>query len=258
MIPRLLGKHPSNHRDWKPDVERMPYGEVTGDTLTLRNVRNTRYGPPGEPYEVVWEDRSYDLGKIKRLWLAVEPFHPTITVIAHTFISFEFEDDFLALSIEARMEKGETYSIARGFIGDFELIYSYGDERDFIVRRTHFLDHDLYLYPLVAPPGEVREVFLRMLRTANELTHKPRFYHSVTDNCTSRLMKHANEVRPGSFLPFIPAQVLPGLSDGVLYRKGWIDTNVPLERLRDHYNVREKAEEFRDEPGFSERIREGM
>ena len=99
----------------------------------------------------------------------------------------------------------------------------FGDERDLILRRTLYQETEVYLYPLITPPAEVRSLLLRMVKTANKLRTHARFYNSVAENCTSVLRKHANEVRPGSFPSFVLAQVLPGLSDRVLYRKGWID-----------------------------------
>ena len=128
----LVLRKPSNDRPWKPDYVRNPQIEFEGDVALVRNVRNNRYGPPGTSYRTVWEDRRYDLGKAKRLWFAVEPFNPKVKAIAHTFLSFEFEDDFLALSVEARTEEGQKFSILRGLIGAFEILYSFGDERDFI------------------------------------------------------------------------------------------------------------------------------
>ena len=254
----LLGlRKPSNDRPWKPDYARNPWVEFEGDVALVRNVRNNRYGAPGTSYDTVWEDRSYDLGKVKRLWFAVEPFNPKVKAIAHTFLSFEFEDDFLALSVEARTEVGETFSILEGLIGSFEILYSFGDERDFILRRTNYLEHEVYLYPLVTKPDEVRAILQRVFEIANDLVERPQFYNSIMDNCTSSLKRLANEVRPKSFPPFMLAQVLPGRTDSVLYRKGWIDTTVPLEALRDVHSVEQKAGAYADDPEFSRRIREG-
>ncbi len=255
---RVALKEPSNARDWKPDVARMPKAEFEGDILTLHNVRNTRYGAPGTPYEVVWETRRYDLRTLKRLWFIVEPFHPTFKVIAHTFLSFEFEDDFLALSIEARIKQGESYSIFRGLVNEFELFYGVGDERDLLLRRTLYLGHDLYLYPLVTPPHEVRTVLEGMLQTANALRRHPRFYNSITNNCTSALRKHANRVRPGSFPAFVLADVLPGLSDRVLFDKGWIDTGVPGDALRETHSVGARVAVCAHDPDFSTCLRRGL
>jgi nitrate reductase gamma subunit len=110
-------RKPSNDRLWKEDQARLAKVKIEGDIAHIENVRNIRYGAPGTPYQAVWEKRSYDLSKLKRLWFIVEPFHPTIKAIAHTFISFEFEDDFLSLSVEARKEQGEEYSIVKGMLG---------------------------------------------------------------------------------------------------------------------------------------------
>jgi Domain of unknown function (DUF4105) len=249
-------KKPSNDRPWKEDQARLARVRLENNLAHIENVRNIRYGPPGTPYATVWEARTYDLSKIKRLWFIVEPFNPTIKAIAHTFISFEFEDDFLSLSVEARKEQGEEYSIVKGILNDFELSYCFGDERDFILRRSVYSEHELYVYPLITPPYEVRAILEHVFSTTNGLLEKPKFYNSVRDNCTSALRDIANVVRPGSFPPFILAQVLPGLSDEVLYKKGWIDTTVPFEKLRETYGIRVKAEEFKDDLDFSRRIRE--
>lgn len=240
---------------WKPDQARQARAHLHGNVVELRNVRNTRYGPPTSRYEVAWETRSFDLGALRRLWFLVEPFHPTIPAIAHTFVSFEFEDDFLALSIEARVPEGRRYSIVRGLFGAFQLAYAFGDERDFILRRTRHLGHEVYLYPLVTPPLELRALFLTMLASANRLIERPRAYHSVRANCTTVLRNHANAVRPGSFPPFQLADVLPGRSDLLLYRKGWIDTTAPEAELREAHAIRDRAAAAADDPSFSRRIR---
>lgn len=237
-------------------MARQATATLEGNHVVLDAVRNTRYPAPGEPYDVVWEQRGYDLGDLRRLWFLVEPFHPRIPVIAHTFVSFEFEDDFLALSIEARLRRDQSYSVLRGMFGQYPVTYAYGDERDFILRRTHYQEHELYLYPLVTPPIEVRALFLSMLAAANTLHVRPRLYDSVRNNCTTALRRHANQVRPGSFPPVMLADVMPGRSDKVLYRKGWIDTSVAEEALREAHAIGAKADAAADDPDFSRRIRE--
>lgn len=243
---------------WQADVARQAHALAEASGITLENIRNSRYPEPGESYDVVWETRHYAVEKLKRLWFLVEPFHPTIKAIAHTFISFEFEDDFLALSIEARLKQGQTYSIIKGFGHSYALSYVFGDERDLILRRTKYLAHELYLYPMVTPPLEIRALFLNTLATANALRQKPRHYHSARTNCTSTLRQHANGVRPGSFPPFIWADVLPGRSDKVLLAKGWLDTNSAPDALRAAHAVKAKANRLAETADFSRRIREGL
>jgi hypothetical protein len=61
--------------------------------------------------------------------------------LAHTMLSFGFEDgDYLGVSVEVRLEKGETYRPTLGLFGQFELIYVIADERDLIRVRTEYRD----------------------------------------------------------------------------------------------------------------------
>ena len=259
----LLSKQPTNDAPWKQDFARIAHGELNGDTLTLHNVRNTRYPTPEDPdnppdYTIQWETRQYDLSKVKRLWYVVESF-TNLEVVAHTLLSFEFEgNEFLAVSVEARLEQGESYGIITGLLRRFELSYLFGDERDLLARRAVYQGHDVYLYPLVTPAWEVRELLEQMVARANTLVSTPQFYNSITKNCTNALLRHANQVRPDSFPWWQPAQVLPGLSDKMLYEKGWIATDVPKNRLRQHFQIKEKAAQYKDDPDFSEKIRAGM
>ena len=207
---------------------------------------------------MVWETRQYDLSKVKRLWFLVASFS-RFEVVAHTFLSFEFADgEFLAVSVEARPERGQVYNLVEGLLNHYGLSYVFGDERDLVLRRTLYQETEVYLYPLVTPPHEVRSLLVGMVETANELHTKPRFYNSISENCTSVLREHANEVRPGSFKSFALAQVMPGLSDRVLYRKGWLDTDLPFVTLREHYAVQVKSWHCKADEGFSSCIRAGL
>ena len=250
-------KRPSNDRRWKPDMARPARADVAGDTLTLTNVRDVRYGALGTPYEAVWETRTYDLSTTQRLWFVIESFSD-LEVVAHTLLSFEFGGGaYLAFSAEARLQDGEHYDILRGLFNAFELMYTFGDERDFILRRTNYQDHDVYLYPLTLSPPEVRALLEDVLKEANVLRERPRFYNSLARNCTNLLGLYANHVRPGSFAWWRPEGALPGLSDRLLYHKGWIDTTLPFEKLREVYNVRHIAQEYKDDPNITKKLREG-
>lgn len=250
-----LFRQASNVGNWKADVANIASGSVAGDLVTVKNVRNTRYGAPGTDYQVVWETRTFDLSKLKRLWFIVEPFMPKVPAIAHTFLSFEFEDDAVCVSVEARTQVGQKYSVIKGMFNAFAVSYLFGDERDFILRRTNYLQHTLYMYPLITPPTEIRSLFLDMLATANALVTQPRFYNSVADNCTSSLKVQANRVRPGSFPPFMWAQVLPGRTDYVLYDKGWLATDVPKSALRHSYDIGTRARALKPDASFSKLLR---
>ncbi len=251
-------KRPTNDRPWRADLVRPPQIDFDGDRVSVHDVRNIHYGAPGTPYTGKWEDRSYDLNKLKRVWFVVESFSQ-IEAIAHTLLSFEFEgDEYLAFSAEARVLEDQPYDILRGLFNNFELIYTLGDERDFILRRAVYQDHDVYLYPLTMTPGEARVMLRDIFHEANILREQPRFYNSVSRNCTNLLGLHANHARPHSFAWWRPEQALPGISDRLLYRRGWIDTTLPFEKIREVYNIHQKAQKYQDDPDVSEKMREGM
>lgn len=262
------GEGEGGERRWKPDFARLPRVEPHGDEVRLHDLRDTRYPDPGEPYEVRWDTRCYRPAAARRLWLAVEPFMDATDLVAHTLLSFEFADGrFLAASVEARIPAGQSYSIVRGLLGAFPLMYLFGDERDLLVRRAGYQQHRLYLYPLVATPEQVQLLLRLMFAHANDLRERPRLYHSIRDNCTSVLVKLANAVRPGSFAGLPLAAVLPGLSDRTLARKGWIDGSfhgdlhgnlrggASIAELKARHEVTEAVRRYQRHEAFSALIR---
>lgn len=84
-----------------------------GDLVTIRNLRNFEYASETD-FTERWETRTYDLSQVRGVDLFFSRWGPTL--IAHTIMSWEFEDGrHLAISIETRKEQGESYSALRGF-----------------------------------------------------------------------------------------------------------------------------------------------
>ncbi len=263
LILSLSPKKPRHDRDWKVDYAVMPRVDIEGQEVTIRDLRDFRYGQvdgAGDPQDVkiAYDTRTFDLDKLESLWLVLESFS-RFDAVAHTLLSFGFSDGrYLAISIEARIPEGEHYDLLRGLFKSFELVYLFGDERDLIARRAFVLDHDVYLYPIRATPEVIRELLLSYLRAADKLVEEPRFYNSLFDNCTSGIVKHVTEVDPSALSRYTVAQVAPGWSDRILYSRDLIETELPFERLRSHFNVKEKATKFVTDPDFSRKIREGL
>ena len=83
-----------------------------------------------------WETRSYDLSKIRGADFFLSRWGPPL--IAHTFVSWDFEDGPpLTISIETRKEVGESYSAVRGFFRQFELYYVVSTEEDVGLLEDH-------------------------------------------------------------------------------------------------------------------------
>jgi len=110
-------------------------------------------------------------------------------------VSWAFQDgQHLAVSIETRKEVGESYDALAGFFRQYELYYVVADERDLIRLRTNYRGEHVYLYPLRTPRDRVRRMLLDYVKSMNELAKEPQFYNAGTDNCTTNIRMHAQQI----------------------------------------------------------------
>ncbi|MGH7545966.1 MAG: DUF4105 domain-containing protein [Gemmatimonadota bacterium] len=254
LLGAWLGRRPSNDRDWSPNDAVLPRAQVEGSRVHLRHVRHTTYATT-EVYTPSWYDKAFDRDRLVRAWFVVEPFSRW-TGAAHTFVSFEFEGpEYVAISVEARKQKGERYHFLKGLFRQYELWYLVADERDVIRLRTNVREDDVYLYPIRAPREKVRALFLAMLERANALRERPEFYNTLTSNCTSNIIRHVNTLSPHR-IPFGFKALLPAFADELAYDVGLLDTELPFEEARAHFRINERARRSGDDPNFSTVIRQ--
>jgi len=246
---------PTNDADWQPDVARLAWGEVNGDRLTIHNLRNADYRTE-QDYTVRYEDRTYDLSKLRGLDLFMiywgSPF------IAHTIMSWQFDAGSpLAISIETRKKVGQEYSAIEGFFKQYELIYVVADERDVIRLRTNYRGEEVYLYRLKTPIPEARALLLDYVHSMNELRDHPQFYNALTDNCTTTIRRHVAHVDPNA-PRFDWRLIVNGYGDELMYERGNVDTRMSFAELRARSRINTKARAADQDPTFSIRIREGV
>ncbi len=104
---------PSHDRDWQPDVAVLPSATIAGDHVTIRNIRNIDYHSETD-YTVQYYDKTFQLSQLRTVDLFLSYWGSPL--IAHTMMSFGFAgDQYVAISIETRKEKGEDYSALKGF-----------------------------------------------------------------------------------------------------------------------------------------------
>jgi hypothetical protein len=247
---------PSNERDWQPEVARLAYATINGDMVTVHNIRNFDYRTETD-FTPAYYDHTYDLNKLDSVDLvAVYWMGPAI---AHLFLSFGFGDDHLAVSIEARKEKGEGYSSAKGFFRQYELYYVVADERDVVRVRTNYRKdppEDVYVYPLRAPRENMRRLFLQYISEMNALREHPEFYNTLTTNCTTAILMNSR-VNPDS-LPFSWKVLLSGYTPAYVYESGRMDRSLPFEELKRRSLVNAAAQAADQAPDFSRRIRAAL
>ena len=243
----------SNDRNWSPPMSVLSHASFSNNFVTVYNIRNFDYKTASE-YTPRYYDKTFDLNKLKKLYFIVS-YWGSSKAVAHTFLSFEFEnDDCLAISIELRREKGETYNPVKGLFKMYELMYVVADERDVIRLRTNYTGEHVYLYPLKISMEESRELLLDMLSEANKLNTKPEFYNTITRNCTVSLIHHFANISD-SKLNFYIEYLLNGFLDLRLYENGVIDTKLPPKEAKQAYFVSDIAKKYDDNDDFSKNIR---
>ena len=244
---------PSNDRDWSPDQARLSTADFDGHRVHVHNIRNCSYRTADE-FTVDYYDKTFDLERLRTADFIMVPFtdYPDG---AHTFLSFGFDDDqYVAISVEIRREKGEYYSVPAALMNQFEIMYVVGDERDLIQLRSNVRLENVYMYRASASPAQVRSLFVDMLERANKLAQKPEYYHMLTNNCTTNIMAHINHVSPGR-VPYTYEVLLPGHSDRLAYRLGLIAQDESFERAKEKARINRLAYVNRDSPEFSKLIR---
>jgi Domain of unknown function (DUF4105) len=245
---------PSNDRIWADDVAQMTTGTRDGTRVTLHNVRNFEWRTNTD-YTQRWETRSYDLDALNSVDMIMSYWSGT--AIAHLLISFGFEDgEHVAFSVEIRREKRESYSEIGGFFKEFELSILAADERDVVRVRTNVRGEDDYLYRIHMPVTAIRELFLSYIDQANSLVKQPRFYNTITVNCTTlvyHMMKHIV-----GYLPLDYRLILSGYIPEYVYRVGGLDNRFPLAELRARGRITERATKADRSGSFSADIRQGI
>lgn len=250
----LVVKQPSNNRDWAVDQQKLSYAEIEGSNVNIFNIRNINYRSTTD-FDVNYYDKTFDLEKIKSVDYLVEPFEDWRGP-AHTLLTFGFEDDeYVAISVEIRKEKGEEFSPWKGILREYELMYVIADERDVIKLRTNFRKDEVYLYPIKAPKEKIKALFLDMITRANELKEKPEFYNTLTSTCTTNIVEHVNKLASNPISSYSYKILLPGYSDEIAHENGLIDTALTLEEARKKFQINDLAEKHADAPDFSTKIR---
>jgi hypothetical protein len=241
--------------EWAPNQAVLPAAEFQGNLVEIRNIRNTEYRT-AEDYTVRHYDKTFDLDKLDSVDFIMVPFNE-VPGGAHTFLSFGFDGkEYVAISVEVRRKQGQEFDPVEALFKQPEIMFVVGDERDLVQLRTiHWLS-DVYMYRAQAPKEQMRTLFVNMLQHANRLTEKPEYYNLVTNNCTTNIMRHVNEVSPNR-VPYTYQVLFPAYSDRLAYDLKLIKVDGDFERTRQEARINEVAYVHRDSPDFSSKIREG-
>ncbi len=250
----FISIRPTNDADWTIDQQILPSATISGDQVTIENVRNFSYVSVDD-YTPSYYTGTYDLNRIKSVDYIVEPFGD-FSGAAHTFLSFGFEgDQYVAISVEIRKKKGQSFTPWKALIKDYELMYVVADEQDAVKLRTNYRKDAVYVYPTRIDRAHAKQLFLSMIHRVNELHDKPEFYNLITNTCTTNIVRHVNEVSEVK-VPFSYRVLLPGYSDKLAYDLGLLDTTLSYDQIRARYQINDRAIKYATSSDFSVKIRE--
>jgi hypothetical protein len=249
-----LTLRPSNDRAWQPDVAQTAWAQITGDEVTVHNMRNCDYRTDTD-FTTHWETRTVRLSQITGMDVAINYWGSPW--ISHPIVSFLFADALpLCFSIETRKTIGQEYSALRGLYRQYSLIYVVADERDSIRVRSNYRHEDVYLYHTLASPAQARERFLEYIGAMNALRDNARWYNEITANCTTsiRTQRSVNERAPWNW-----RMLINGKADELLYERHAIATGgLPFAELKQRSLINKRARAANNDPDFSRLIREGL
>lgn len=219
----------TNGKEWQPSWSRLPAVEINGNEIVVKDVRSFVYRTERD-FDARYVTRRFDLDKLSTLDFAVSHWDG-MEFVAHTMLSFGFEDGrHLALSVETRLPEGVEQGTIPGLYKQFNVIYILADEEDLFGLRTSYRKEDMYLYRINIGRENLKKAFLGFAEKINSLHERPRYYNTVTANCTTELvdtLKNYLGVRRWQWTP-----LFNGMCDQDAYDRGEL-LHLPGENFRE-------------------------
>lgn len=248
-----LTDQPRNTRDWAAEYAVPANVIFKGNTAYIENIRNIRYKTPYD-YTTQYYNAAFNTDDVTSVDLITSYWSGP--AIAHVFLSFGFADGrHLAVSIETRRQKTFPYSAIAGFFHHYELFYVVADERDLIGVRTDIRKERVYVYHLDLSAKTRKALFLNYLHAIKTLHDHPRWYNTLTTNCTTEILTRAGAQLHWRFDWRV---LLSGHTAALAYDLGLLDTHIPFADLQRRSLIQRPEGATPEAPDYSASIRRGL
>ncbi|MEM8795412.1 MAG: DUF4105 domain-containing protein [Pseudomonadota bacterium] len=242
---------------WVPLHQEKVSPQITGSTATIVNFRDALHSA-GKASTPRWTTAEFDLDRLVSAEVILQPFGAS-KATEHVLLSFRFEDGrHIAVSMEARRTSWESFDALAGFFRHDQIYPVIGTERDLLWKRLARTEpFEMKLFPLKAPPDQLRIYFRRILDFASDLKRTPEFYSTLTESCMTTLIKLAPEVFDA--VPWYDyRRWVPGYSLGLFQELGLVDNSMSEEELSERHRLKRDIRapsEFPDDASWSAYIR---
>ena len=159
----------------------------------------------------------------------------------------------MVFSLETRKESHEAFNIKGGFFRQFELILLATTEEDAVKLRTNYRQEDVRRYEVNLNEKLRRELFLSYINLAQEMQSEPKFYNTLTSNCTTEVYRIAKVVKPGMSADW--RLVLSGHLAAFVDDMGGFEGDMPIEQRIEQAAITPKALAYKG-ADYSAAIRE--
>jgi hypothetical protein len=244
---------PSDQRIWAFDVARGVTADVSGDSVTLHNIRSFRWKDESTADEA-WVSQTYDLRDLTSVDMLTSVWDDPD--IAHLLVSFGFAADrHVVFSVEIRREQGEEFSVLGGFFRQFEMVLIAADEPDIIKLRTNYRKEDVHLYPIRLDQARMQKMFMAYVDLGNDLAARPAFYNTIFANCSTAVYRLAKVIIPD--MPLDIRLIKTGRLYQYLAELGGLQGDISMAQRFKASAVTQIAQANPDDESFSTAIRAG-
>lgn len=192
-------------------------------------------------HRALYKTVRVDMEKVKGAWMCLKPFAPK-WLAGHAAIMLEMEKGgfttvegedggAFVMSFEAWMKAAQSYSLIKGQMGKFPIIYVVSTWQDFLYKSIEMDDSVVQRWKLALNATELQALELAIGKAVVG-DHGSERYNTLTHSCVTAALILVNQAVPEArrvaqktFFGLLPNLEfsLPVLTDRALSRKGLID-----------------------------------